>query len=235
MKVLFGIIIYFLPSFSGICQNIPTGTEVILRFINEIGGKKKLMKVRTIILEVEGTYHDIKFHRKSYTIAPDRIKIIQKTHFLENIDIMNDGKYQHTENGEIKEMDEETRLWLEDEVKTFPQLYYLEDGSKLKNMGEKDYEKGYYEVEVTLIDGRRKIQYYSIETGLLWKTIDAKTKSSFYYWEYDTFKGVKMPTRGKQNTIYGELEFYITRHEINSKIDPEVFVIKPMPNNGEHP
>jgi outer membrane lipoprotein-sorting protein len=214
-----------------ISQELPTGEKVINVYIDSVGGRENLLEVHSTIMEFEGKVFDMEFSTKSYRIYPDKLKIILTEPHKETIRIYNEGKGIVLVNGSGSQMDDLTRNGMQEEAQIFPFLYHIENGCRVTNLGEKDYEKGHYELELLFPDGRKRYDYYSINTGLLMKSIDVATAGTTYFSEYKYFGKVKIPTKARLRTKEAVLEFTLASYEINPKIKKKEFEIMPMPNN----
>jgi hypothetical protein len=89
-----------------------------------------------------------------------------------------------------------------------------------------------YKVIYTLPSGLKWFQYYSSDTGLKIKeikeiqTAQGVFEQETYYYDYKEANGIKFPFTVKQYFGIQELDLKVTRVEINSGIEDEVFEIE---------
>ncbi len=177
-------------------------------------------------MQVEAELGDQKFVATSYRVFPDKMKLVLQTPVEQSIRILNGQQGVISINGVLKEMDEDTKEGMLEQATIFPVLYQLENGLELINHGERVYDEGYYEVEITYPNGNKRISYYSIKTGLLYKTINSATGRTSYFLRYETKEGVKIPTQLRVRSREGQMILFLTRCEINPLIPDSEFELE---------
>ena len=225
MKYLLIVIQIFLFNAIVQAQNIPTGKEVLLKYLDKIGGLDKLKEIKTVIMEAKGNMAGIEFQTKSYRITPNQLKIIITSPQNKVIRIYNQGQGFVWVDGTKSDLNQEDKDDMKIEAYLMPDLYYLENDYTFVNLGEKSYDKGYYEVEITSPTGEKKYHYYDINTGYLNKYIDSQGNTT-YYLEYAQFGDIQIPSKSRFIVADNTTEFTITRYDINASIDDAEFELE---------
>ncbi|MEH0157094.1 hypothetical protein V6R21_23435 [Limibacter armeniacum] len=227
MKYFSPLLFLFLP-LQILAQSEPTGEEIINKFIEAIGGEKRLKKIKSVRMITKGGSESLGVNSTMYSYRkfPNYIRIEICEENDTTINICNNGIGKAIKNGEEKEMDETTLRGLKEETLLFPELYFIEQGYKIHNAGEKPYKLGYYEVELTDPHGNKRINYYNVDSGLLYLSRDLETRTSTYYTHYKEFNKVLIPTVAVMEVGIHQLRFVTEVYEANMKIEESLFRIE---------
>ena len=200
-----------------------SGEQISERFIDAVGGRKKLSAVTTA--KMHATYYlnmgALKF--ESYRKAPDKMMLY--TYFANEkiTTILNgDQAYFITSEGK-KEITGQELANLQEEALIFPELYLKELCRKLEYLGiEKLEGKNMHKVKTYYKNGQERTHFYDVETALLKKVI-VSDELIYQYGDYKQVDGIFIP-HDNQFTQYDET-FRVTIDEIsyNLELDEKLF------------
>ena len=203
-----------------------TGDKISENFINAIGGKENLLKVKTLKMIAEAEVQGNLFMIESYKIAPDKMLVKMELKQGTLTRILNGKKaFAYNEHGKIPITGIDLEALIE-EATIFPELYRDKFGHKLEYSGiERINDKELYRVKVTQPNGQHRVEFFDKETGLLYMMID-ELGSKSYYDNYKEIGGVKFPHKNKLVDSGVTVYMYVEEIEINPELDEDMFKLK---------
>ncbi len=208
-----------------------TAEQVIENYLNAIGGREKLLKIKTLTIQASNLASGREIELNEVRRFPN---MMAATMLLEG-----DQLYQKVYNGvqnkgfyAYKDKDKKAfRDVLYDadlefaSVQTyfFDELYYKLKGYKTK-LSKKTVQVGSeicYEVKVSMSDGTPYYKYYSKRNGLLLQVKDFKDRK-YTFDKYRFVEGIKFPFLIRPHTPIGPLDVKVNTIKINEEI-PDIF------------
>lgn len=214
-----------------------TGLTIIEDYIDAIGGKEKLMAIKSKItnatLSLGGQNAFVTTKQKSpdkflFSMGMQGMVMSEQKYNGQKASTMQMGQAKVSLPGE-PEFEE-----IKDQLPLFDQLEYFKPGYKLEVKGSEEVEGSRcYKVAVTNPFGKLRMQYYDIKTSILKRESqnegegeNAKTITSDFK-DYKDVSGIMMP---HEVVITGQAPFplamKITSYEFNTTIEDSVFDIK---------
>ena len=214
-------------------SSIPSGLtagKIIENYINAIGGKENLMKVKDRTTEMEGAVQGIKVTMVIYQKAPDKMmQEVSAGAMKQDIyydgktgQIQMSGKSMEVKGNELEKLKYESTLDLLLHLKSFGIKLALEDVEKVNG-------KDAYKVDMILPSGTKWIQYYDPQTWLKVKESKSITvpqgtyTQDTFFDDYREVDGVKYPFSLKQTLGPQHLDFVVTSIKINSGLKNNLF------------
>ncbi|HPK08973.1 MAG TPA: insulinase family protein [Saprospiraceae bacterium] len=213
-----------------------TATKVIGDYINAIGGKEALMKVKTMettaMMSMMGQEVTISSKYK------DGDKYAMSMSMMGNVmqsQIVNGDKAMVSAMGQNQVISDQAQLKkMQSEAELFSVLHYDTDGTKLDLKGiETEGSNNYYKVLVTTPDGVEKTQFFDVKSKLLKKEMASETGPQGEMTittevpSYIEVNGIKVPA---EVTIIGAapmpLKMKITEVKINEPISDSDFSVE---------
>lgn len=202
---------------------ILTGENIIEDYIEALGGRKNLLKVKTMtmiaVVEVQG----VEFQIESYREAPNKMTVKMKSLQGTLTRTLNgDEAFVIDANGNIPITGLDLNN-LKEEATIFPVLYHQKFGHQLEYVGlEKVGMLEAHKVKITLSDGTEKYEFFDQETKLLVKLMD-EFGSESYFSNYKEIQGVKIPHTGQLVNEGGALDLDIIAVQINPVYEEDLF------------
>ena len=215
-------------------KSIPEGltaTKVLEKYIDAIGGKSNIDKVKDLTLKasisVQGTTLLLNI---TYKIPGQYLSEVQMNGQIFQKQVYNNGAGKTSGMQGNKDLQGEELEKLKLEAELIPELKYAELGctTVLKEISDEN-GKSAYVIEVTTASGKKTTDYFSAETGLKMKTVSTidtqmgKSVQTTEVLEYMDVDGVKYPKVFKQSM--GPQKFDITINSIttNTGVKDEIF------------
>ena len=213
-----------------------TGEDVIAMSIREMGGERKLKKVRTMkmvatkkvhIMDEAGKDYDVQIER--YIKIPDKLLMKETSKFGTIITVLNgqnasiyypNGKIMPITGVELHDIKETTLI--------FPELYMDDKLYSTENMGVDLI--GYDSVQivkVTYPDGNINYRHYDKTTKLLHHLSNDVYITGYFFGDYRTLNGIKLPYYyGASDYFNWSWDIRVEELEVNPALDDSLFDMK---------
>lgn len=173
-----------------------TPEKIIAQYLDAIGGKEKLLQVKTLKSVQEAEIQGMKLGMellidKSKPVAAQTMKMGDQvmTKFIIHAD-----KATMFAQGQEQQVPPETFKSLKNALEIFPELYYDTNGTQLALDGiHQVNEEDAYKLIVTAADGTKTVNYYSVASGLKLKS-ESATDGEAEYTTYSDYDGIKLPS-----------------------------------------
>ena len=214
-------------------QSDPKALEIAQKVIDAIGGKEKMMAVKTMIRKMEvsmpfGTSETESFYKngKFYTKSTMGGNVVMEQKYDGNRAYMNGMQGTQTIDDEkaVKRMAQQGRI--------FPSLSLYDDGNTLKYVGvEKVDGKDCNKITSKDADGNETTLFVNTESNLLAKMI---TKGEFQgnpveqtmiFSDYKAVEGLQFAHKMSMSTGQFNLEMKISEIKLNAEIPDSTFLI----------
>jgi zinc protease len=220
----------YTPSTSAAIPAGLTAEKVVSKYIDAIGGMKKLQDVKSMKIVANATIQGQTLTLTSIKKVPKSYEVISFGG-MEYQKSVSDGK-------EVVMMTQGQKVPMEEKDKElqiasgtiFPELVYNSLGAKLQLKGiEKVDDKDAYVVEVIFPKGARVTDYFDTQTGLKLQTValqkgpQGEMPVPTKYSDYRDVSGVQLPHVAAQSAGPMVIKFVVQSVEINGKIDEAVF------------
>ena len=169
----------------------PDPQAIIDHYLDKIGGKGKLKKVKTLYMAGTVDFAGAQIKLERFSECPDKMRVKLEAIRASKVRVLNGAEaFEVTQVGNIP-IDGVGLQSMQLEAKVFPQLYY--DNVSLKFLSRElvDGEMA-YKIKLIEPDSTIRFEFYNQETGLLVKMVDA-IKSKTYYRDYREVDGVLFP------------------------------------------
>ncbi len=202
-----------------------TAEEVLDRYIEAVGGRKKLEAVEAVRMKAEATVQSVNIQMDNIITQDNRIRSEQNTPMGNMVQVF-DGKKGYMVTPQGKQELTGTQLdMLKEQALLFAPLYYQDPGFKTTLTGTQDVDGSpAYVVKVTFPSGNKKTEYYDQKTGLLVK--EESAQGTVYLHDYSKQDGFQYPKTMVAETPMGNLEFKVTDYEINPDLEDDAFVVE---------
>ena len=212
-----------------------TGTQVILDYITAIGGMEKVKSVKTahmkLTTEVMGQPMAMEsfYGPSQFAMTVGNGQMVFQEQKYDGSKVMSSAMGQKqifTEGPQFEALVEQSTL--------IGQLNYLNADFKNELKGVEDIDgKKCYKVAITKPNGSTVTEYYSIENGLLLRSVSVQdgpqgpATLSNDYMDYKSYGGIMFPSISKVSGMMPvPLELKVALLEINQDIDPTTFTIQ---------
>lgn len=170
-------------------------SEIIEKYLAALGGKEKLGKIKNVSMTALANFQGQSIEIKSISDAENQ-RMMQSTSVSGNVmqkTLFVGGKAQVMVMGQVQELPEEMASLLKAQTYVFPEAYYQELGYELSSLGTEEMDGVEVEgIQITLPNGMVTNEYYSVETGLKYKT-SSNASGDITYSEYQEVDGVFYP------------------------------------------
>jgi outer membrane lipoprotein-sorting protein len=206
---------------------VPPGTsatDVINKYLQNIGGKDKLKAISDVEIVASGEVQGQKIVRTQKVKYPDKylmeINLPDQNMTVLKI-VVNGDSVRLTQGGQSPMLDEATRKEIKNETKLFPELDFLgREGFKseltsIKVLNGKDT----YEVKMTFPSGETSTSYYDVNTGYKVKMIRLDIRgntSTMELGDYRDAGGIKFPYHSTMDQGEVVLDFTVTSLKVNA-------------------
>lgn len=205
-----------------------TAETVLAKYINAIGGIKKLKKVKDLTMMSTTTMQGMTISIDMYYKATDKVLVqIGSGAMIFAKQIYNAGKTLSTSpmSGETQPMDAEQAAGMKEQAHIFPEMYYSQLGYTTQLLGVEEQKNGkkYYKLEIKKGEDMKETEYYDLETGLKMRT-ESKNGSSEYS-DYKAVDGIMFPHTVLQN-MGQTMNLTVSSIKINGKLKDDLFKIE---------
>ena len=214
---------------------LPAGVNsesILSNYIKALGGKEKLMAVKTLELSREASVQGINLKSLEVFSFPDKVYKLQDMGPMGKIEtIQNDGKFKFMQNGMEAPLPEDQMASLKNEMMWIPELNYAKNGVTSKAVGMDEIGgETVYMLEVN-DKGEISIDFFDAKSGLKLRTQttsegpDGKSViQNIDYKNYVDKGGIMMPeTISVPVGLPMNLEFKLTNAEVDGKVDNSLF------------
>lgn len=169
--------------------------EVINKYIQAVGGKENISKIRNATMVMEAEFQGSKITIKSVADQENK-RLLQETSFMGNVaqkTVLANGKATMTAMGQEQAIPDEMVDMMTSQTFVFPEAHYEALGYSLKVLGEEEVngEKAHV-LEITARNGMVTKEYYSKSSGLKLRTSSQAT-GDVEYGDYEKEEGVMIP------------------------------------------
>lgn len=217
-------------------KNIPAGLTaetVIDNYINAIGGKENILKIKDRTMKMSGTVQKIPINITIYQKEPDKLlQIINAGGMEQKVIVNGDSAVTISPMGK-KEITGEMLEEMKIQANIYADLDYSKMGVKPVLSGmEKINGKDAYKVEMLMPDSTKYFEYYDPETWL--KIRQVRTVSSPMgqveqttdLSDYKEVEGLKYPFKIEQSMGPQKIEITVSDIKINQNLDNKLFEIE---------
>ncbi len=206
-----------------------TADIVVNKYIDAIGGAKKLKKVKDVTIQATSTMQGMTINLDMYSLYPDKFLMqIGSGAMVFAKQIYNAGKGVSISpmNNETKPMEAAELEGFKEQSLCFGELHYAELGYKTNLLGIEEQAGGvqYYKVEVTKPSGNKSTDFYDVSTNLKMKS--ESKESTVEFADYKALDGIMFPYTMNQSMQGQAIKFIVSNITVNSKIKAEMFEIK---------
>lgn len=207
----------------------PSAQEIINRYIEVIGGEKKLKKIKTLSIKSEVKAPDYSFFATSYTIAPDKMYVQSVMGEITATTIINSGKGIEIIGSEKNILEQSLIDLSHDELHIFPYLYFSKWNYKMELIPDSKVDgKECYVIMVTGYKGVKFTMAFEKKSGLMLLTkVLNKHPYTYKITKYDRFDGILYPSEYdlvyEDGTVNSSKNTYV---RFNEKIKKELFKIE---------
>ncbi len=196
--------------------------KVLNAYITAIGGRANLEKINSVFITAEaelqpGMMMNLEMKKTIKNQMSQEIKAMGQTVMKSVID--GNGGYMVMQ-GQRKDMSDEELKKSQSETSPFPEVNYLNGGATLEKIENVDGENA-YKINV----GKGKSLYYSVETGLKIKEVEANPQgsSSTFLNDYKEVGGVKFPFKISQTMGPRKFDFLVKEIKVNEGVSDSDF------------
>ncbi len=206
-----------------------TVETVLNKYIDAIGGVKKIKKIKDITIQASATMQGMTLNLDQYIILPDKFMMqIGSGAMVFGKQIYNAGKGANVSpmQGETKPMEAAELETGKEQALFFSEMHYGELGYKTQLLGIEEQSGGAscYKIEVTRPSGEKSTDYYDLNSGLKVKT---ETKdNTVELGDYRDAGGVLFPFAISQSMQGQTMKFVVSNISVNSKLKKDLFEIK---------
>ncbi len=207
-----------------------TADKIIENYIDAVGGKKNLDKVKDRTTIMDGNVQGVSVLMTIYQKAPDKMMqevtagaMKQDIYYNGKTGVIKmAGKSMEVKGNELEKLKYESTLDLLSNLKAFHIKLKLEDVEKVNG-------KNAYKVDMILPSGTKWIQYYDPQTWLKVKeskniTVPQGTfTQDTYFDDYRDVDGVRYPFSLKQTLGPQHLDFVVTSIKVNTGLKDSIF------------
>ncbi|RMG80347.1 MAG: insulinase family protein, partial [Bacteroidetes bacterium] len=216
---------------SGEGMKIPDGVTaetVIQDYIAAVGGAEKLKNIRSVKQTMTANMGGMGIAMTSYQAEPNKtcIEVAMNGQVMQKV-VFDGEKGQIVAMGQAQPMPDDMAAEMKAAGQIVPELFYAQNGVQLNLKGiEKIGDKNAYQVEIVLPTGKKRTDYFDMETGLKIRQIktEAGNTETVDFGDYKEVVGVKFPFK---QTISGSmpmpLELQVTDLKINEDIPADIF------------
>lgn len=205
-----------------------TAETVINRYLEAIGGVKKIKKIKDATITATATMQNMPIEMKMYFKLPEKFLMqIGSGAMVFAKQIYNTGKGVSISpmTGENKPMEGEELQLMKEQSMLISEMYYPSLGIKAELLGiEESDGKEYYKVQITRPNGKKDTDYYEVTTNLKVKTEGEMANAE--YGDYKPVNGVLFPHLLTQVAGPQSIKFSVTSMTVNTKLNDDLFELK---------
>ncbi len=217
-------------------KSLPSGAEVMDRFIEVTGGKSAYQAVHNRVGKgsIEMVEMSIKGPMASFFSAPNLAYIKMEIGGMGEIERGTDGKvgWEKSPMTGARVMQGKEAEFVLRESLFNAELQWRKVYSSVENMGEeKDGDKSYYKIKATPISGPPKTLYYNVSTGLLDRmkfvvaTQGGDMPIEVLVEDYRKVGGILMSFKSTQKVSGQTMRMTLESIEVNVKLAPDQFAL----------
>lgn len=204
-----------------------SGMDVIRKYVDAIGGKEKLLKIKDIktksAMTMQGMQLEINISQK----APNKMCVetlmggnVMSKQVFDGVSakVKSPMGEEELSGSELEDMKIQSTMHSE--------LYLEELGVTVKLKGAEEVDgKAAWKVEITNPAGKKSVDFYDQETGLKLKSISQQGQMNItsLYSDYREVNGVLFPFKMNQSVGPQSFDILVTSIEVNQGIDDSVF------------
>jgi zinc protease len=204
-----------------------TAETVIEKYIDAIGGRKKLENIQDMKMDMTASAMGMQFQMTNYQKAPHYSLQKMKMGDMVMQEVLFDGekavvasqmgRQEFTEGEEFEQMKMQSVMNME--------LKYKELGFEKQLLGIDNIDgQDAYNIEVVSPGGVKSHEYYAVDTGYKIKSITADSQTTFS--DYQGVDGYYMPYKIVTESGPQLIQMTIDNVEINTGLDTDMFVIE---------
>jgi zinc protease len=217
-------------------KNIPAGLtaeSVIENYVNAIGGKDNILKIKDRTMKMSGTVQGMPVNITIYQKEPDKLLQVINAGGMEQKIIVNGDSGATISPMGKKEITGEMLDEMKVEADIYADLDYSKVGIKPVLAGmEKINGKDVYKVEMEMPDGKKYYDYYDPDTGLKVRQVRSITgpmdqiEQISDLSDYKDVDGIKYPFKVEQKMGPQNIEINVSDIKINQNLDNKLFEIE---------
>ena len=203
-----------------------TAAEVNAKYIQAIGGEKKLRKMKDLTISMMAEMQGMTLNFDTYQKAPNKIKVVIGSGGMVFSEQIFDGEKaiasspmgrEELSGENLEEMKIQAIMNIE--------LDYDKHGVKQQLLGiESIGGEEAYKVELTYPSGNTSTHYYDVKTGLKVKTVNVSGTAE--YSDYREVNGISFPFAIRQAVGPQMIDLKVVAVKVNSKLKDELFRIE---------
>jgi predicted Zn-dependent peptidase len=212
-----------------------TAQTVIDNYIQAIGGKSKLEKVKDVTIKMNASIQGMNLEMENFQKAPNKYLSSMKMNGMvlqKQVFDGKKGKIMSMQGAKVLEGDDLKEMELQ--ATLFNEMKYTQLGYKMELKGiEEVNNKEAYVLELTTPTGKKETEYYDVKTALKIKTLKTEEggmqgpiTATTEYSDYREVNGIKFPFEINQNIGPQSFKVKVTSIEINKKLNDDVFKIE---------
>lgn len=203
-----------------------TAESVIKKYIDAVGGEKKMVKVKDLTIKMTTTMQGMTLNFDSYRKVPNKLKVevlmggvvMQSQIFDGTAGVTNTMKGSE----ELKDKDLED---MKIQAVSNLELYYAKYNVKTELKGIENINgQDAYKMDITFPSGTVSTDYYDVTTGLKVRTLEKEGTTD--YADYKDVNGIKFPYTINQEMGDQTMKLQVVSIEMNKKLKDTLFQIK---------
>ncbi len=210
-----------------------TAMSVINKYIDAIGGEKKLLTVKDRKTVMKGKIQGYDFTVTITQKAPNKFHFFMDMGVMQQSQVFDGEKGTASGMGQSKPMTKEQVEDMKISGLLFSVLAYKNADIEKKLTGvEKINEKDTYKISLTYPSGKKVTQYYNVDDGFRVKEVSnvKSPQGSFMqsteYSDYKEFDGIKYPYKISQQMGPQKIEMTVVSVEVNKGVKDSLFEVK---------
>lgn len=207
-----------------------TAEQVVAKYVDAVGGKANLEKIADETLKMSGSMQGMNISITLTRKAPNKLYQYLDFGVGQQKQVFDGEKGKMSMMGQEQELTGAQLEAMKVEATLNSYLYYDKLGVKLELGGMESLNgKDAYKVNLVYPSGKKSVQYYDVESGLLVKTsstVDSPQGSmniATEYADYKEVKGIKVAHKIIQGTPMGSIELTVTSVEYNTNPSDDLF------------
>ena len=204
-----------------------TPEEIIAKYIEAIGGKENVAKIKNSVMEMEAEFQGAEIKIRGISDQENK-RLLQETTIMGNVaqrTVLANGKGKMSAMGQEQDIPDDMLQILQTQTYVFPETYYASMGYELSYRGEESINgENSHALVITAPNGMETMEYYSVASGLKLRTSSEQT-GDITYGDYTEIQGVKIPmSLTIQNPMLpSALETKVTSIKFNQDLSEEDF------------
>ena len=207
-----------------------TATDVINKYLQNIGGKDKVKAITDVSIAMSGEVQGQKIVRTQKVKYPDKY-LMEITLPDQNVTalriLINGDSVKLQQGGQTVNLDEANRKEIVAETKLFPELDFEKPAFKSELTSIKVLDgKDAYEVKITYPSGETNLLYYDVATGYKVKSVKTDSRgntSTIEMSDYRDVNGIKFPYHQVMDQGEVVLDFTVSSIKLNSGLTDNDF------------